>query len=509
MSKFNTNVKPKVRSEGVKATNVAIQTHEGGLGFKRTPKSELFLATVSSFVESTYYESKDARSVRIRSLIEKVANEDDGQAWLLGLVGWLRNKANLRSVSLQVALDSAKVLIDKGIPGSRQIVAAALSRADEPGEALGYWVSNYGKRIPAAVKRGIADGVNKLYNVKSIMKYDSKSNSYRMGDVIQLVHPNPKSADQDRAFKFALDRLYGSDEAMEVDKRTFDADVLKSHLEAGTLGRFAKNSGMTWENVASAIGTSAAMWEQLAKGMGYMALLRNLRNFIESGVNRLVLDQVAARIADAEQVKNSRQLPFRFLSAYEEVKSSNFFGRELEDALEYSTANVPALKGKTLILVDVSGSMTWTNSEHSKRNLMDTACLFGAILAKRSDRADLYTFDSTVHKASFRKSDGIFSIFNNMEKTSRGTDLARAIQQTYNNSYDRVVIITDEQHNAYGRDPLRNVNCPVYLWNLGGYRAAATSRENVFVQGGLSDASFNFIDMIEGACREDWPWLAR
>lgn len=506
MSKFNTNVKPKVRAEGVKATDVEIQTHEGGLGFKRTPKSELFLATVSSFVEDTYYESKDARSARIRSLIAKVADEPYSQPWLLGLVGWLRNKANLRSVSLQVALDAAKILIDKGIPGSRQIVAAAMSRADEPGEALGYWVANYGKRIPAAVKRGIADGVNKLYNVKSIMKYDSKSNSYRMGDVIQLVHPNPKSADQDKAFRFALDRLYGSADAMEVDKRTFDADALRAHLEAGTLGKFVRESGMTWENVASAIGTSAAMWEQLAKGMGYMALLRNLRNFIESGVNRLVLDQVAARIADAEQVKNSRQLPFRFLSAYEEVKRSNFFGRELEDALEYSTANVPALKGKTLILVDVSSSMTWQNSEHSKRNMMDTACLFGAILAKRAESADLYTFDSTVHKASFRKSDGTFSIFNNMEKTSRGTDLARAIQQTYNNSYDRVVIITDEQHNAYGQDPLRNVNVPVYLWNLGGYRAAATSRENVFVQGGLSDASFNFIDMIESAYADKFPW---
>lgn len=502
MSKFNTNVKTKVANP-IATTAVKTVNHQGGEGFLRTPKAELFFAAASNFVEDTFYESSQDRSIRIRKLVSKVAVDDP--IWMAQFVNWLRNKANLRSVSLQIALDAAKVMVDNGIAGSRSIVTSAMARADEPGEALGYWFANYGKRIPAAVKRGIADGARKLYNVKSIMKYDSKSASFRIGDVIQLTHPNPKNADQDKAFKFALDRLYNNADAIsEVDSRSFDAATLNAHLKAGTLKDFVRESGMTWENVASAIGTSKEMWEQLYPTMGYMALLRNLRKFIDAGVDRRVLNAIAKRIANEDNVKASKQLPFRFWSAYDELKHTNFFSRELEDALDISTANIPALKGKTLILVDVSGSMTWHTSKHTKRSYMDTACLFGAVLAKRADDADLFTFDQGVYRTPFTKSMGVFSIVNDMYKTGGGTSLAHAVRNTYNKSYDRVIVLTDEQHN--GRGVFSGVTCPVYVWNLGGYSPAASDQSNVFVQGGFDANSFNFIDMIEGLSENRWPW---
>ena len=52
-----------------------------------------------------------------------------------------------------------------------------------------------------------------------------------------------------------------------------------------------------------------------------MAMLRNLRNFLINDVSKEVLEQVAERISDDNEVIRSKQFPFRFLSAYREIKS--------------------------------------------------------------------------------------------------------------------------------------------------------------------------------------------
>ena len=91
--------------------------------------------------------------------------------------------------------------------------------------------------------------------------------------------------------------------------------------------------------------------------MGYMALLRNLRNFDEAGVPDDVAERVAAKLADPDEVARSRQFPFRFLAAYEQAPSLRW-GHALDTALQLSLANLPALPGRSLILVDTSASMT-------------------------------------------------------------------------------------------------------------------------------------------------------
>lgn len=69
---------------GTKKSGKRIATQEGGTGFKRTAKGELFLAAVTSLNEDTFYESAEARQERVAKLVSKVAK--DGE-WVLGLVG--------------------------------------------------------------------------------------------------------------------------------------------------------------------------------------------------------------------------------------------------------------------------------------------------------------------------------------------------------------------------------------------------------------------------------------
>ena len=71
--------------------------------------------------------------------------------------------------------------------------------------------------------------------------------------------------------------------------------------------------------------------------MGYMALLRNLRGFDQVGVSDDVAATVAGRLADPEQVRRSRQFPFRFLAAYR-ATSSLRWSQSLERARQQALA---------------------------------------------------------------------------------------------------------------------------------------------------------------------------
>ncbi|WP_212648261.1 TROVE domain-containing protein [Deinococcus hopiensis] len=73
---------------------------------------------------------------------------------------------------------------------------------------------------------------------------------------------------------------------------------------------------VSWEQVISREGSTPLTWAKVAPTMGYMALLRNLRTLVTLKVGEDVLQRVARRLADPEEVAASRQLPFRFYSAY-------------------------------------------------------------------------------------------------------------------------------------------------------------------------------------------------
>ena len=527
MARFNTaTTRPKATSY-IKTAQVSdTQTFNKGVGFTRDAKSELFLLGVSSFNEDTFYETADQRMDRAVQLVQTIVDEPDGVEWLAGFTKWLRGSANIRSMSIAIALEAAKAMISKGLSGSRQLVAGVLQRADEPAEAIGYWHAKHGRKIPQPVKRGIADAARNLYNERSVFKYDSSANAVRFADVIQLVHPSPKTAKQSLVFKFALDRRYNSkvEVPAELTVATKRQEVkslggaeLRRLANSGELAAYMQKSGMTWESLSSIIdgGMDAKAWEAVIPTMGYMALLRNLRNFINAGVSTKVLDQVAAKIADKDEVAKSKQLPFRFWSAYKETNFSNQFKLAVERAFDASVSNVPVLDGKTLILVDMSGSMSSSMSGKSDIRRSDAAALFGAALALRAKSADLVVFGSTYKKVSFRKGESVLGLKDKLTCSLGGTDLGSALKATYN-GHDRVIILTDEQydpsyHSYYAMiDPATVVpDKPVFVWNLAGYKPAGMGKSNVYTSGGLSDAAFGYIDMVTRAESHDWPWIAK
>lgn len=543
MSKYNTASARARSGAGPIQSAEATTNFKGAPAFARDAKSELFLAAISDFGgEATFYESAGNRSNRIADLTKQVAVQDT--EWLINFTSWLREEANMRTISLKIALDGAQALNKAGVPGGRKLVSSAIRRADEAGEALAYWMSSVGRKIPSSVKRGIADGAVKSFNEYSLAKFDTASHGFRFGDVIELVHPSPKDDRQSDLFKFALDRRRdASAEPAEsltmLQKRkeflALSGAEKRKLIDSGTALDVLKEAGLTWEVLGSTIegGMDAKAWEAIIPSMGYMALLRNLRNFEEKGVSDAVLDQVAARLADPEEVAKSRQLPFRFLAAYfatagidrsgydsyyghkTPATGSLRFGYPLEKALQASLSNVPVLKGKTLILVDRSGSMWHHQSEKTTMNFADSAAIFGAALAIRAEDATLVQYGDLSEVINFKKNTSVLSLVNQF-KGMGGTSTVDALNKHFDSSYTRVVLITDEQANAYSGGWGRSVaatpsdaipaNVPLYTFNLVGYKTGGEEKANRVTLGGLTDQSFKLIPLLEAGYSAGWPW---
>ncbi|MGW3360127.1 TROVE domain-containing protein [Streptomyces bungoensis] len=527
MARFNTRTAKARPVSAVTSTGRILRTYEGGRGRERDARSELFLLAVSNFVsQQTFYESGADRDDRFTRLVRDLAVTDP--SWTAGLLGWLRGEGNMRTASLAGAAEYVHARLTAGAtggPSNRQVVASVLQRPDEPGELLAYWTATYGRAVPKPVKRGIADAVRRLYHARSLLKYDTAAKGYRFGDVLNLVHaaPDPAKPWQGELFRYALDRRHHPDTALPPAS----SPVLAAHRELMALPvaerrrvvtsrRGAERlaaAGLTWEALAGWLQgpMDKAAWEAVIPSMGAMALVRNLRNFDEAGVSDEVAAQVAARISDPAEVARSRQFPFRYLAAYQHAPSLRW-SYPLERALGHSLANVPALPGRTLVLVDRSGSMFYSRlSDRSELTRADAAAIFGTALALRAADADLVEFGTTSKRLSFDRGESVLKVLGRFGDLG-GTDTTSAIRAHYRGQ-DRVLIVTDEQYTDHRHgDPTQQVpaHIPVYTWNLAGYRAghgpSGTADRHTF--GGLSDAAFRMVPLLEAARDARWPWEA-
>jgi hypothetical protein len=538
MSKFNRGTTAvAVKSPVVTEDQPSGRTFEGAPGYAREAKAELFLLAVSHLGEDSFYEKAGARDVRLTGLVRQVATEDP--EWMTGFTGWLRSEAQMRTSSVTIAADALKAMLDAGKPGGRKLVAGALQRADEPGELLAYWRSKYGRKLPIALNRGIADAVQRLYTEFSLLKYDSRDAALRFGDVIELVNPRYHNKEygtwRDALYRYAIERRHNRDNPVPeqlamiranaaLRKRAAESPAVL--LDADAL----KAAGLTWEDALSLAGSKldkAKLWAALIPSMGYMALLRNLRGFDEAGVPDDVAAMVSARLADREQVAKSRQFPFRFLSAYRAVPSLRW-AYPLERALNGSLSNVPALKGRTLVLVDRSPSM-WDQkfSKHSDMPWADAAAIFGVAVALRAEHADLAEFGWENGPVAFTRAESVLKIVERFRQLS-GTDIPSAVKRFYA-GHDRVVIVTDEQtrpgwlpsNASHGRhygyngglpetlvDDLIPRHVPLYMWNFGGYGhgAAPSGQGQRHTFGGLTDSAFRMVPLLESGRDAAWPW---
>lgn len=520
----------------------------GAPGYARDLQSELFLLAACNLPgEKAFHEGTDARVTRFRDLVREASAVSPD--WTAALLPYLRGPGNLRLAPVEAAAEYAWARRDEAGTGRetvnppsvtvRKVVDSVLQRADEPGEVIAYWLARYGRKMPIGFKRGIADAALRLYTEFSLLKYDTREAAVRFGDVIELVQPrytgNAYGTWRDALYKHAIERRHNRDNPIPEPLAMIRANAALNAAAATDprvlldTGRL-RAAGMTWQNALSMAGDKVdkgELWSALAPIMGYDALRKNLRNFDQAGMPDEVAEAVAARLADPEQVAKSRLFPFRFLSAYRAAPSLRW-AYPLEKALNASLSSVPALKGRTLVLVDRSPSM-WDQkfSDHSDMPWADAAALFGAAVALRAEAADLVEFWGMSRPVPFRAGDSVLKLTErfSFQPAPGGTDIPSAVVAHLRPDHARVVIVTDEQtqagylpsnmHYQHGGRPPTPIDDlipkskPLYMWNFGGYKhgAAPSGTGNRVTLGGLSDSAFRLIPMLEAGRDARWTDL--
>jgi hypothetical protein len=524
MAKFNTpTVRPAVTNPITTVGPAA--TALGAAGHARDAQSELYLLGVSllNYGKDTFHERGDDRTDRFNALVRQLAVTDP--EWTLGFLGWLRRDGNVRTASLVGAAEfvAARKGMDDPDKYNSRVIDAVLQRGDEPGEMLAYWASRYGMALPKGLKKGVGFAAVRLYDEYALAKYDRDASAFRFGRILDLVHPVTTDPTQRALFAYALDDMHGHAGELPAELALLRARAELTTIPVGQRRAILagpdgadrlRAAGMTWEAVAGWLNgpLDAAAWSALAPTMGYFALLRNLRNLDDAQVSDEVAERVGKRLADPAQVAKSRLFPFRFYAAYKAVQSLRW-GHYLERALNASLANVPALPGRTLVLVDQSPSMFpgyyfSTPQQDKEIANADLAKLFGAAVALRAADARLVGYGQTNYAVPFSRGDALLKV---MERfTGRdGTDTFQAVADHFD-GHDRVVIVTDEQ-NQTGRyssiDQVVPREVPVYVWNIGGLKVGSTASTGTrHTWGGLTDAGFRVVSLLESRRPGAWPW---
>ena len=345
-----------------------VLNHEGSKAFRMTPEMELYTAAVTSALSGKFYESPKEFVERISSLVGQV-----DPMFVAQLAVYTRTVMNLRSIPLLLLVELAKVHSGDDIVS--RAVSKTVLRADEIPELLMcYQWRNHtsGVKKLGKLSRQIQNGLKEAFNhfdEYQFAKYDRKDAEVKLKDALFLVHPKAKDAKQQELF----DKIV--------------ADALETPY--------------TWETQLSALGQQQfetpeakqaavkALWEELLDSgkLGYMALLRNLRNILQAGVSAEHIECLCKRLADPEQVAKSKQLPFRFLSAYKELSEVVSTGtamvlEALEKAVLASINNVEGFDVNTRVLLasDVSGSMFHLVSPKSSVLNVDIGVLLTSLL---------------------------------------------------------------------------------------------------------------------------------
>lgn len=388
-----------------------VYTHGGARTKGVGPLAELRRSVMACMLwEDSFYESGESIADRICALVPKCTPED---VRILALEA--RTEMKLRHVPLMLAV--AMCRSEKHRKHVAATLEAVIQRPDELSEFLAlYWKD---KRCPIAAqaKKGLARAFQK-FNEYSLQKYNG-DNAIKLRDVLFLVHAKPKDKEQERIWK----------------------RLVKDELKTPD----------TWETQLSAGKDKKKTWERLIREekLGALALLRNLRNMQEADVD---MDKIRGAL---EVMDVSRVLPFRFVAA---AKHAPKLEAEIDAAMLRSCAQLPKLRGKTIVILDVSGSM-YSAGNVSKRSDMTrayAACALGAILRERCETPCIYATAGSdarrIHKTELvpaRRGMALVEAIHGMSAPlgGGGIFLKQVLDYVKKKEHraERIVVFTDEQ----------------------------------------------------------------
>lgn len=452
----------------------------GGKAFVANNKLELVALLLTSFVERTYYSTEIDQLTRLKKLVDEIADKK----FIAKAAIFARNEFGMRSICHALLGELLKIV--KNEQWLKYAIANVIARPDEITEITAYYLSfynniSYKKGLPAALRKGIALALEK-FDACQLAKYRSQNKTIKMVDIMNLVHPKPTKENENAFSQLIKNRLKSTD--------TWEAKLTKAGQKEKTKQEVDNLKKVAWHELI------------ISKKIGYLALLRNLRNIITQAPE--CFNDALVLLTDSDLIKKAKIFPFRFVTALEEI--AQFKGPEvrlaidgINKALEISLSNVPRFEGRTLIALDVSGSM--------EGHPLTIGALFAASLLKVNN-ADLIIFsDDAMYFDYGALSDTLGTITNKIKSSAimSGTNFHSVFQRAAM-AYNRIIILSDMQGWMGNDTPDKslelykkkfNCNPNIYSIDLVGYGSLQFPEKNIYCIAGLSEKVFDFIIYCE------------
>jgi len=431
----------------------SIHTYEGGVAKRITVVAELERTVMACLLwEDTFYENGEDVATRISNLARQVHPLKLSQLAIKA-----RHEMKLRHVPLLLC----SILCETGSGSSlvSDTIANVIQRADELTEFLAVYAKvnkttpdKLKGKLSAQAKKGLAKAFIK-FDEYQLAKYN-RDGAIKLRDVLFLCHARPLTDGQARLWKKLISNTMSIPETWEV--------LLSS----------GKDKGETFTKLIK------------EEKLGHLATLRNLRNMLESGVDKALITEA---ILNGSGKKNT--LPFRYVAA---ARAAPSLEPVLDKAMQESIALLPTLKGTTVIMVDVSGSMNRALSEKSDMTRMDAASALASIT--NSEELRVFSFSEALVECPPRKGmAGVDSIIKSQKHSS--TRLKRSMTALNEMvKYDRLIVITDEQSDDGVGVPMCD---KAYMINVASYQNGVGYRDNWVNISGFSENVIRYIHSIE------------
>jgi len=428
-------------------------------------------------------------------LAQKVCSVDP--MFIAQLAVYARDTMNMRSVShvlAAIVCNNAHTHAEafpSFVEVPRKMVRRLIIRGDDITNMLAAYFGLYkDKSLPNSMRRGLRDALEDM-SILQLAKYQEHGKVVSMADAIKLLHPKAKSPEQAEAFKACIENRLKVPESWKT-----------------AVSENAEGEKKSWK-------------ELIDEGkLPYMAAIRNIRNILDDPASTIdTITKVMDMLKDPVQVAKSRQLPFRYLSAYnaamESPRCSTLVTDALEEAFDQSIKNLPKLPGRTIVCIDVSGSMHSYVSRKSTVMCDEIAKQLGYVVAAMSDDAIIYTFDTDLTREDFSKRAGVLSQVRALKnRGGGGTDMHLPFYEAINKKIecDRFVVLSDNEVNSDRywsnsdktvqkladeyRDKMgKNVWC--HAVDLEGYGTQQFKGDRTNIIAGWSEKILEFIPLVE------------
>ena len=377
-----------------KATIINSKTHEGAPATIPNADEQLRRSIMACMLwEDNFYEDGETIGDRIKKLIPHVKQEK-----LEEIARQAKYDQKIRHAPIYMAVCMAACGKLKA-----KLLSDMIRRPDELAETLALYWKDGKTPIAKQVKLGLADAFKK-FDEYQLAKWN-RGDEIKLRDVLFLCHAKPKDKEQEALWKRLIDNTLTTPDTWEVE------------LSA------SKDKKSSWSRLLS------------EKKLGSQALLMNIRNILESGIEKSVLSSYL------KETNFSKILPFQFINA---ARYNPSFESETEEVMLKAFVQMEKLDGRTAILVDVSGSMDEKLSTRGELLRTDAACGLAMVAREKYSDVHIFSFSRNLVEIPVRHGFALRdAILSSQEHSS--TMLGASLNYLNNRGFDRIIVITDEQ----------------------------------------------------------------